>query len=120
MNFAPLTLDDVPLVRRYFNAFGSRLCDYTVGGTVMWRDYFHTCFAEENGVLYFRTDDGAGGHIYSMPVTPDDAARQAGRQARETIPVPWPKILEQALARYERLIALNREGKLNRKYLRMI
>ena len=49
-----------------------------------------------------------------------EAARQTGRQARETIPVPWPQILEQAVARYERLIALNREGKLNRKYLRMI
>lgn len=87
MNFAPLTLDDVGLVRRYFNDFGSGLCDYTVGGTVMWRDYFGTCFAEEDGVLYFRTDDGAGGHSYSMPVTPDDAARLAGldalaRQAR--------------------------------------
>lgn len=49
-----------------------------------------------------------------------EVARQTGRQARETIPVPWPQILEQAVARYERLIALNREGKLNRKYLRVI
>lgn len=48
------------------------------------------------------------------------AAALVGEKARETIPVPWEKILENALARYERLIALGREGKLNKKYLRMI
>ena len=40
--------------------------------------------------------------------------------AQETIPVPWEKLLENAVLRYERLIALNKEGKLPKKSLRMI
>ena len=43
-----------------------------------------------------------------------------GQAARETIPVPWEKILETAVERYERLIALGREGKLVKKNLRVI
>lgn len=40
--------------------------------------------------------------------------------ARETIPVPWDKLMVHAVERYERLIALNKEGKLAKKNLRMI
>ena len=36
------------------------------------------------------------------------------------IPVPWEGILEKAVERYTRLIALGKEGRLNRKYLRVI
>lgn len=54
-------------------------------------------------------------------VLDDPAAnRIIGEKARETIPVPWEKILERAVERYERLIVLGREGKLNRKFLRII
>ena len=47
-------------------------------------------------------------------------AEQAGLRARETIPVPWERILETAVEHYERLIALGREGKLQKKTLRVI
>lgn len=40
--------------------------------------------------------------------------------ARETIPVPWDKLMVHAVERYEGLIALNKEGKLAKKSLRMI
>ncbi|MBR3905541.1 MAG: glycosyltransferase [Clostridia bacterium] len=40
--------------------------------------------------------------------------------AQETIPVPWDKLMVHAVERYERLIALNKEGKLAKKNLRMI
>ena len=43
-----------------------------------------------------------------------------GRKARETIPVPWDKVLEKAVERYERLAALGREGKLKDKRKRML
>ena len=43
-----------------------------------------------------------------------------GQQARETIPVPWSKVLEIAVERYERLIALGKEGKLKDKRKRML
>ena len=43
-----------------------------------------------------------------------------GRAARETIPVPWSKVLETAAERYERLVALGREGKLKDKRRRIV
>jgi len=54
-------------------------------------------------------------------VLKDPAKLQAiGEQARETIPVPWDKVMETAAARYERLVALGREGKLKDKRKRML
>ncbi len=43
-----------------------------------------------------------------------------GQKARETIPVPWEKVLETAVEHYERLVALGREGKLRDKHRRML
>ncbi|MBQ6961581.1 MAG: glycosyltransferase [Clostridia bacterium] len=45
---------------------------------------------------------------------------QMGNHAKETIPVPWERIMEKAVERYTRLIALGREGKLGKKSLRVI
>lgn len=52
----------------------------------------------------------------------EDPARleAIGRKARETIPVPWEKVLEKAVERYERLVALGKEGKLKDKRIRML
>ena len=50
---------------------------------------------------------------------PASTAR-VGQRARDTIPVPWETILATAADRYQRLVALGREGKLNKKYLRVI
>ena len=48
------------------------------------------------------------------------ALEQAGSNARETIPVPWERIMEKAVERYTRLVALGREGKLSKKSMRVI
>lgn len=48
------------------------------------------------------------------------ALKEMGLRAQETIPVPWEKVMETVVERYERLIALGKEGKLNKKYLRVI
>ena len=51
----------------------------------------------------------------------DPAKRdRAGQRAKETIPVPWSKVLEAASERYERLVALNKEGKLKDKRRRIV
>lgn len=46
--------------------------------------------------------------------------KQIGENAKETIPVPWCKVLEKAVERYERLAALGREGKLKEKRIRIV
>ncbi len=73
----------------------------------------------ENG--YLCQDDPADlARVIRSAVSDPAALEQVGRQARDTIPVPWEKIMVKAVERYERLVALNREGKLNKKYVRVI
>ena len=51
----------------------------------------------------------------------DKAFRERlGENAKNTIPVPWEKILENAAYRYERLVALGKEGKLLKKTPRLV
>ena len=45
---------------------------------------------------------------------------RAGKRARETIPVPWETIMETAVERYTRLVALGKEGKLKDKRIRIV
>ena len=45
---------------------------------------------------------------------------RVGQAARETIPVPWSKVLETAAERYERLVALGQEGRLKDKRRRIV
>lgn len=49
-----------------------------------------------------------------------EGRKRTGENARETIPVPWGKVLETAAERYERLVALGKEGKLKNKRLRIV
>ena len=49
-----------------------------------------------------------------------EGRKKTGENARETIPVPWSKVLETAVERYERLVALGKEGKLKNKHLRIV
>ena len=75
--------------------------------------------------------DGVNGYLCENE--PEDLARviagaldnpeqrsRIGAAARETIPVPWSKVLETAAQRYERLVALGREGKLKDKRRRIV
>ena len=72
LNFQPLTLQEIDLLRPYFCYHPSRICDSTIGGTFLWRDYFRTEYAVAEGTLYLRsrmpeTDD----YIYSVPMEGD-------------------------------------------------
>ena len=75
LNFQPLTLQEIDLLRPYFCCHPSRICDSTIGGTFLWRDYFRTEYAVAEGTLYLRsrmpeTDD----YIYSVPMEGDVSA----------------------------------------------
>lgn len=51
LSFKPITLDDIPTLNAYFNAYPHRQCDRAMGSTVMWRDYFENRFALHNGTI---------------------------------------------------------------------
>ena len=54
MEFKKLTLDCLELIKPYFTENANRVCDCTVGGTFIWRDYHKTEYAIEDGGLYLK------------------------------------------------------------------
>ena len=55
LRFQPLTLAEIPLLRPYFVLQPSRICDSTIGGTFLWRDYFRTEYATVGDTLFLRS-----------------------------------------------------------------
>ena len=73
----------------------------------------------ENGLLC-ENDPKDLARVIGEALKDPERLKQIGQNARETIPVPWDKVLEKAVERYERLIALGKEGKLKDKRKRML
>jgi len=73
----------------------------------------------ENGYLCENQPEDLARVIREALADPEQL-KQTGKKARETIPVPWDKVMETAVERYTRLIALGKEGKLKDKKMRML
>ena len=69
MNFKPLTLNDADEVKPYLDAARSKTCDYTVGGLFMWRNFYKTEYAAENGVFYSKMHYPDGKLYYNVPLS---------------------------------------------------
>ncbi|MCL1807343.1 MAG: phosphatidylglycerol lysyltransferase domain-containing protein [Oscillospiraceae bacterium] len=54
LNFTRLTLGDAAKIRDYFSHSAGMVCDNTVGGAFMWRDYFSTEYALYNQTLILK------------------------------------------------------------------
>lgn len=48
----PITREDIPRIARYTRLIDTRACDYTLGGIILWADYFDYRIAEANDTLY--------------------------------------------------------------------
>ena len=73
----------------------------------------------ENGLLC-ENDPKDLARVITEALKDPEKLKAIGQKARETIPVPWEKVLETAVERYERLIALGKEGKLKDKRKRIL
>ena len=73
----------------------------------------------ENGFLCENEPQDLARVITGILADPEKRNR-VGENARETIPVPWSKVLETVAERYERLVALGRENKLKDKRRRLV
>ena len=73
----------------------------------------------ENGLLC-NNDPKDLARVMTEAMKDPEKLTRIGETARETIPVPWEKVMETAAERYERLIALGKEGKLKDKRKRVL
>lgn len=67
LEFHPLTERDLDVLRPFLKNNPSRLCDLTVGGIFIWRDYYNTEWAVHKGILYFKVDYPGFGTLFTLP-----------------------------------------------------
>lgn len=71
LEFTKLELKHVLLIQPFFQMQQRRLCDCTIGSTMMWRDYFDNCFAIEEDTLVFRSRYLDGKYAFTFPIGPN-------------------------------------------------
>ena len=71
LQFTKLELKHIPLIKPFFEMQQRRLCDCTIGSTMMWRDYFDNCFAIEGDTLIFRSRYLDGKYAFTFPIGPN-------------------------------------------------
>ncbi|MBE6654596.1 MAG: DUF2156 domain-containing protein [Ruminococcaceae bacterium] len=78
LEFKKIELSDVPLLRPYFEKCTNRFCDFSVGGSVMWRNVYETEFAVSDGALYmrFRLSDGKWAFSYPLGAAFGDTVKK--------------------------------------------
>jgi len=88
LEFRKLQLGDIGKVRKYFSCSTNRICDNTVGGAFMWRDYFSVEYAEFNETVIFKAKVRYHHDItaFSMPLGRDvsGAISQISEYCRHT------------------------------------
>ncbi|MDE7412173.1 MAG: phosphatidylglycerol lysyltransferase domain-containing protein [Muribaculaceae bacterium] len=60
LSFRPATLDCIGILKEYIDRYPSRSCDFSIGGILLWADYFHYSFAEYSDTLFLKGEDDHG------------------------------------------------------------
>ncbi|MCM1355172.1 MAG: phosphatidylglycerol lysyltransferase domain-containing protein [Staphylococcus sp.] len=70
IDFKPMTLADIGRVRPLLDSACCRTCDFTVGGTFMWTDYFDYTYCIVNDTLFIKgvREDDLTRPAFSIPV----------------------------------------------------
>ena len=68
LEFKPIQGKNVPRLRKYYSKCDYRLCEYSVGIKLMWRQHWHPAYAESHGCLVVLNHSHHFGHIFDYPV----------------------------------------------------
>lgn len=71
LKFTDLTLSDIETVRPFFSMQNTRICDYSVGGIFMWREFFHSRYALYHDTLIFQVTYLGGITAFTVPLGKD-------------------------------------------------
>lgn len=72
LEFYPLTAEQIPLVRADLTRPVPQTCDYSLGGVLLWRDYFQVQFARVGGSMIYRLRLPDGTEAFQPPADPDE------------------------------------------------
>ncbi|GEM_PF-70203 len=69
LQFSKITRSSIPDLLEFFKTFNSRSCDYSIGGILMWADYFDYEFAFLHSTLFIKGYDKESGlSLYYEPL----------------------------------------------------
>ena len=68
LEFRNIELNDIPIVKPYFQYATDRLCDFSVGGIFMWRETFDIRYAIQDGMLFTEQSYLDSGPLFSPPL----------------------------------------------------
>ncbi len=68
LEFKKITLEITEILRPYLYKSMNRLCDFSVGGTVMWRNALDTHYAIYEGALYMKVRLWNGKTAFTVPL----------------------------------------------------
>lgn len=71
MHFQPLTLEQLPTVRRDLCRALPRTCDFSVGGILLWRDYLKVRYATVDESVLYQLQLPDGTDAFQVPANPD-------------------------------------------------
>jgi len=75
LEFKQLELSDLDIIKPFFNYSVNKICDNSVGGALMWRDFFQVKYAMYNDTIIFKSRVVYGNNItaFSFPLGKDIA-----------------------------------------------
>lgn len=72
LTYSPVDAASIRQLRPFFDHQTSRNCDYTIGVTYMWRNFFQTEYAIEDNMLFLRMRDDKGNIFHLVPIGSGD------------------------------------------------
>lgn len=74
LNFKKAELEDIETLQDTLDKYTGKICDYSAGNIVFWRNYYKTSFSLNDSALVLRFDDMNGVRCYSYPISDDPYA----------------------------------------------
>lgn len=68
LEFTPMTIAHEDLLRKYYSQCTYRLCEYSLGVKLMWKDHWKPEFAESNGCLVVLNHSSHYGIMFDFPI----------------------------------------------------
>ncbi len=67
LDFKPISEPYAPLLRKYYSQCTYRLCEYSLGVKLMWREHWRPEFAESHGCLVVLNHSAHYGAMFDFP-----------------------------------------------------
>lgn len=80
LSFKKIELEDIKILKTYFEAYPERQCDRSTGATVMWRNYFDNryCIVDDTLIL-----SSVSGFVFPLGKNIDNALSEIEKHCRE-------------------------------------